>query len=127
MITHEGISIGEAANASGLSEDTLRYYERIGLTPFVERAASGHRRYSPDHLQWLAVVTNMRKTGMSIETLQRYAELIRRSEAGEDTSAEKRAMLLAHAASVREKIAELEACLEVVDHKLARLDAQQKG
>ena len=71
MIIEQGLSIGEAAKASGLSEDKLRYYERIGLTPFVERASSGHRRYSPDDMQWLAFVTNMRKTGMSIETLQR--------------------------------------------------------
>jgi DNA-binding transcriptional MerR regulator len=125
MITETGLSIGEVAKATGLSEDTLRYYERIGLTPFVERAASGHRRYSADHLQWFGFVTNMRKTGMSIESLQQYAELIRRAEAGEDTSDQKRAMLLAHAAHVREKIKELEACLEVVDHKLARLDAQK--
>ena len=125
MITEQGLPIGEAARASGLSEDTLRYYERIGLTPFVERASSGHRRYSPDDLQWLAFVTNMRRTGMSIETLQRYAELIRRAEDGEDTKAEKRALLLAHAQSVREKIKELEQCLEVVDYKLARLDSQK--
>lgn len=126
MITEHGLSIGEAARASGLSEDTLRYYERIGLTPFVERASSGHRRYSPDDLQWLAFVTNMRKTGMSIETLQRYAELIRRADDGEDVKEEKRALLLAHAQSVREKIKELQTCLEVVDYKLERLD-KQKG
>ena len=125
MITEQGLSIGEAAKASGLSEDTLRYYERIGLTPFVDRASSGHRRYSPDDMQWLAFVTNMRKTGMSIETLQRYAELVRRTDGGEDVRNEKRALLLAHAQSVREKIKELESCLEVVDHKLARLDGQK--
>jgi len=126
MIIEQGLSIGEAAKASGLTEDTLRYYERIGLTPFVERASSGHRRYSPEDLTWLTFVTNMRKTGMSIETLQRYAELVRRMDDGEDTNAEKRALLLAHARTVREKIKELEACLEVVDHKLERLD-KQKG
>lgn len=125
MIIEQGLSIGEAAKASGLSEDTLRYYERIGLTPFVERASSGHRRYSSDDLQWLAFVTNMRKTGMSIETLQRYAQLVRRTDGGEDTRAEKRALLLAHARSVRGKIEELEKCLEVVDHKLERLGAQK--
>lgn len=125
MIIEQGLSIGEAAKASGLSEDTLRYYERIGLTPYVERASSGHRRYSPDDLQWLAFVTHMRKTGMSIETLQHYAELVRRSDDGEDVRAEKRAMLLAHAQSVREKIKELEQCLAVVDRKLARLDGQK--
>lgn len=125
MIIEQGLSIGEAAKASGLSEDTLRYYERIGLTPYVVRASSGHRRYSPEDLQWLAFVTNMRKTGMSIETLQRYAELVRRTDDGEDTKAEKRALLLAHARSVREKIQELETCLEVVDHKLERLDTQK--
>jgi len=126
MIAEQGMSIGEASKASGLSEDTLRYYERIRLTPFVERAASGHRRYSPEDMAWLTFVTRMRATGMSIETLQRYAELIRRHEAGDDTTTEKRALLLAHAQAVREKIQELQVCLEVVDHKLERLD-KQKG
>ena len=125
MITETGLSIGEVAQRTGLSEDTLRYYERIGLTPFVERAPSGHRRYTEDHLSWFKFVTYMRKTGMSIESLQKYADLIRRDEAGEDMSAQKRAMLLAHAQSIREKIKELHACLEVVDHKLERLDAQK--
>lgn len=125
MITESGMSIGEVAKATGLSEDTLRYYERIGLTPVVDRAPSGHRRYSSDDIAWLTFATNMRKTGMSIETLQRYAELIRRQERGEDTAEEKRELLLAHARTVRAEIAELERCLEVIDHKLSRLDARK--
>ena len=125
MITEEGMSIGDASKATGLSEDTLRFYERIGLTPYVERASSGHRRYSAHDLQWLVFVTRMRSAGMSIETLHRYAELVRRADAGEDTDREKRELLLAHAQTVRQKIKELESCLEVVDRKLERLDAQK--
>ncbi|MGZ3561679.1 MAG: MerR family transcriptional regulator [Vulcanimicrobiaceae bacterium] len=76
----EGLTIGEAAQLLDLSEDTLGYYERADLTPPVERASSGHRRYSEEDLRWFSFVVRMRATGMPIATLQRYAALTRQGE-----------------------------------------------
>jgi DNA-binding transcriptional MerR regulator len=118
--TKEGLGIGEAAQRLHLSEDTLRYYERVGLTPPVERASSGHRRYSDDDLRWFHFVTRMRATGMSIQALQRYAALTRE---GEHTSAARRSLLEEHRGNVKAQIEELHAALETIDHKIARLDS----
>jgi DNA-binding transcriptional MerR regulator len=114
------LGIGDVAKATGLSEDTLRYYERIGLTPHIERAPSGHRRYRNGDLAWFTFVTHMRATGMSLETLGRYAELVR---AGAATAAARRELLTAQAALINDRIADLHAALAVIEHKLERLDA----
>jgi DNA-binding transcriptional MerR regulator len=124
VISDTSLPISEAAKQTGLSEDTLRYYERIGLTPRVEREASGHRRYSEADVSWLRFVTRMRSTGMSIETLQRYTSLLRE---GVSTSMERRKILLDHATSVKEKIAELTQCLGTIEHKIARLASQENA
>lgn len=116
--TKEGLTIGEAAHFLDLSEDTLRYYERAGLTPPVERASSGHRRYSEDDLRWFSFVVRMRATGMPIATLQRYAALTRE---GEHTAAERQAILEEHRSKVRAQIEELHTALQTVEHKIERL------
>jgi aryl-alcohol dehydrogenase-like predicted oxidoreductase len=69
-------TIGEAAAKCGLSQYTLRWYERIGLLPAIERGSDGRRRFSDRDLDWLATVTKLRATGMPVRDMQRYAELV---------------------------------------------------
>ncbi|QSF58556.1 MerR family transcriptional regulator [Nocardioides sp. zg-1228] len=88
-----GLSIAEAAARSGLTAHTLRYYERDGLLLHaVERAPSGHRRYTEEDLRWIEMVTRLRATGMPIRDVRRYAALVR---AGDGTEAERLGLLLA--------------------------------
>ena len=75
-------TIEEAAQRTGVSTHTLRYYERIGLLAPVGRASSGHRRYSDDDLGAVGFLTLLRQTGMPIRDMQRFVELTR---AGDDT------------------------------------------
>ncbi len=70
-------SIGEAAEKCGLSQHTLRWYERIGLLPPIERGGDGRRRFSDKDLEWLSLLTKLRATGMPVRDMQRYAELVR--------------------------------------------------
>src|SRR3954452_8112909 len=94
----EALTIAEAAERTGLSTHTLRYYERIGaLREPPERAASGHRRYTDRDLDWITLLTRLRATGMPIATMLRYAELAREGDA---TAAERKALLVAHRAEV---------------------------
>jgi DNA-binding transcriptional MerR regulator len=123
MIAADGVSIGAAIKETGLSEDTLRYYERIGLMSPVAREVSGRRRYTADDILWLKFITRMRSTGMSIDTLQRYAALLRR---GDETAPERAEVLRAHAASVEAKINELRAALAVIHAKIDRLETASK-
>jgi DNA-binding transcriptional MerR regulator len=109
------MTIQEAAQRSGLSAHTLRYYERIGLIHAVRRNGAGHREYAEQDLQWLEFLTKLRTTGMPIADMCRYAELRR---VGPHTADERRAMLERHRDRVRARIAELSRDLEVLDYKI---------
>src|SRR5262245_19394565 len=84
------LSIADAAEASGLSAHTLRYYERTGLLEPVGRNGSGHRRYRETDLERIAFLAKLRATGMPIREVRRYAELM---TAGEATNAERLALI----------------------------------
>jgi DNA-binding transcriptional MerR regulator len=109
-------SPSEAVRRSGLSLDTLRYYERIGLLDRVKRDQSGHRRFDEHDLAWLRVLVCLRETGMPIARMCRYAELVRR---GEETIAERVALLAEHDARVDEQIETLRAQQTHIQQKLA--------
>lgn len=107
-------SPSEAAARSGFSIDTLRYYEREGILPRIERSAGGRRVYSDDDLWMLGFLRCLRDTGMSIEQLRRYGELSR----DDTTMPERVALLEEHAASIRARIAELDVILARVEEKV---------
>jgi len=111
-----GLSIADAAAATGLTVHTLRYYERDGLMlDPVDRAPSGHRRYSEADLGWIVMLTRLRATGMGIAELREYAALCRAGDGNED---ERLALLRAHRDRV---LAELDATrdhLRAIDTKI---------
>lgn len=74
------LTIAEAAERTGLTAHTLRYYENDGLLWDVERSSSGHRVYSEGDLEWIAMLVRLRATGMPIRDVRRYAELVRGGE-----------------------------------------------
>jgi DNA-binding transcriptional MerR regulator len=119
-----GLTIADAARATGLSVHTLRYYERAGLIDGVDRAASGHRRYRESDLAWVETLRCLRATGMPIRRIRRYAELVRAGDGNED---ERLALLEEHRAAVRAELAEVQAHLAFVERKIAtykeRIDA----
>jgi DNA-binding transcriptional MerR regulator len=110
-----GLTIAEAARASGVSAYTLRYYERAGLIEHVGRAESGHRRYSEQDLTWIHVLQRLRATGMPIRDIRRYAELAR---SGDGTERERLAVLEEHRAAVQAQLDEVRGHLEFIDRKI---------
>lgn len=112
-----GLSIAEAAAATGLTAHTLRYYERDGLLlDGVDRAASGHRRYTEQDLGWIRLVTRLRSTGMPVREVRQYAALVR---AGEGNEAERLALLTAHRDRVRAQLDEVATHLRAIESKIA--------
>ena len=116
-------SIAQAAARSGLSIDTLRYYERIGLVEPPARDSGGRRDYSDADLSWLEFLTRLRTTGMPIRMMREYAGLRHR---GVGTSAKRRQILVEHRAGVRDRIKELQSCLEVLDYKIINYESMER-
>jgi DNA-binding transcriptional MerR regulator len=108
-------TISEVAALSGLSAHTLRWYERIGLMPHVDRSHTGQRRFTNRDLDWLDLVAKLRLTGMPVADMVRYAELVR---AGEHTCPERHELLVATREDVQRRIAELHDTLAVLDYKI---------
>ncbi len=97
------LSIAEAAEASGLSAYTLRYYEQIGLIAPIGRR-SGARRYSDADMRWLDFLVRLRATGMSMRDMQRYAQLLRIGNSSAASLAERQVLLEEHAARLEAEI-----------------------
>jgi DNA-binding transcriptional MerR regulator len=115
-MTSEDLTISEVAERTGLTRHTLRYYERDGLMLGVDRASSGHRRYSERDLGWIELITKLRATGMPIREVRRYAELVRTGDGNED---ERLALLRAHRKRVLAQLDTMAAHLDAIDMKIS--------
>lgn len=112
----QGLTIADAAAETGLTPDTLRYYERDGLLlRAVPRSASGHRLYGEHDIQWVRLITKLRSTGMPIRDVRRYADLVRAGKGNEDERLE---LLRAHRRVVLARLAEVQDHLGAIDHKI---------
>ena len=110
------MKIGDLAKRSGLSTHTIRYYERIKLLPRASRGRSSHRDYDVSILPWIEFLGRLKTTRMPIRDMVRYAALRAKGSA---TEAERTELLVQHRARVRADVAELQACLSVLDVKIA--------
>ncbi|WP_439497695.1 MerR family transcriptional regulator [Bosea sp. (in: a-proteobacteria)] len=110
------MKIGELAKRSGLSAHTIRYYERIGLLPYADRDQSSQRDYDASILIWIKFLGRLKTTGMPIREMLHYAAL---RERGVGTEAERCALLEQHRERVRAHVVDLQACLLVLDTKIA--------
>ncbi|ACZ86568.1 MerR family transcriptional regulator [Streptosporangium roseum] len=112
----DGLSIGDVAKATGLSVHALRFFEReelfIGPIP---RTAGGQRVYGPADVEWLLLCNRLRESGMPIATLKEFARLVR---SGRGNEAERLALLEEHERTVRDRIADLTASLEIIHGKV---------
>jgi DNA-binding transcriptional MerR regulator len=115
-MTDPMLTIQEVAERTGLTAHTLRYYERIGLIQPIDRASSGHRRYSESDMGWIEFLKKMRITGMPIREMKLYASLMWQ---GEQTSGARRRLLERHRERMQSKLQELNDCLSCIEWKIA--------
>jgi DNA-binding transcriptional MerR regulator len=108
-------TIEEAAQRTGVSTHTLRYYERIGLLEPVGRATSGHRRYTDDDLGSVAFLTLLRQTGMPIREMRRFVELTR---TGEHTIPARVALLRGHRDALAAQLELLNRHFSAIENKI---------
>lgn len=116
------MKIAEVSEKYGLSLDTLRYYERIGLIPTVNRTPNGIRDYSDTDIQRVEFIKCMRNAGLPIDVLIDYVSLVQQGDATMQTRMdilkEQRALLV-------KKIADLQNTLSLLDHKIEYYENSQ--
>lgn len=108
-------SIKQVSEKTQLKAHVLRYYEKEGLLPFVQRSDGGIRRYSDHDLEWLGLICCLKSTGMSIKQIKQFVEL---SKLGDETLFQRKNMLVAHKKHVEDEIAAMEKHLTKVSHKI---------
>ncbi len=113
-------SIKEAAERMGVTTHTLRYYDREGLLPHVERTAGGIRRFSEEDLEGLALINCLKATGMSISQIKSFMDL---TQQGDETLDERRQILRKQREQILAGMAQMQEHLERVERKIAYYDA----
>lgn len=113
------MKIMEVSEQSGISSDTLRYYERIGLIPPVNRNGSGIRDYSEVDLKRVDFIKCMRRAGLPIEVLLEYFKL---SEQGDRTIEARKAILKEQRELLAARIAEMQKTLDLLNYKIDMYD-----
>jgi DNA-binding transcriptional MerR regulator len=113
----EELSIGDVARRTGLSVHALRFYEREGLllSQHVARGTGGHRRYSPQEVNWLRICIKLRASGMPVAKIRRFAELVREGPGNEQ---ERLGLLREQQRHVEHQLAELAECLRIINRKV---------
>ena len=107
-------SIKEVADILGLPASTIRYYDKQGLLPFVERSDSGYRRFSENDPELLRIIECLKKTNMPIKDIRQFTAWLQQG----DASLEKRyQMFLDRRKAVEKQIEQLQETLKVIDYK----------
>ena len=116
-------TVGEMAKMLGVPASTLRYYDKEGLLPFVERSAGGIRMFRESDLEWLRVIGCMKKAGMSLRDIRQYMELVIQ---GDDTIDARLEMFRRQRKTLETQMAELQHTLDMVDYKCWYYETAQK-
>ncbi len=110
--------IAEVSKKFDLSQDTLRYYERIGLIPFVKRR-SGIREYTEEDCRWIEFIKCMRNAGLPIDVLIEYVTLF---EHGYETIQARKKLLIKQRRILMDKVEEMKKTIERLDYKIERYE-----
>lgn len=113
------MTISEVSKKCGLSLDTLRYYERIGLIPAVARTQSGIRAYGEMDCRWIELIKCLRGAGLPVEVLIEYVSLFQQGEATHDA---RKALLIEQRRQLTERIGQMQATLARLDLKIERYE-----
>ena len=107
-------TVGEMAKELGVTASTLRYYDREGLLPFVERSSGGVRMFTEKDYEWLKVIECLKRSGLSIKEIKSYMDMVER---GDDSLAERLALFQNRRSAIRKQFEELQETLDLLDYK----------
>lgn len=108
-------TIKQVSEMMSLPISTIRYYDKMGLIPFLEKNDSGYRIFKEDDIAMLRIIECFKRTGMSIAEMQQYVELVQR---GDESLEERYELFKKRKEIVLEEMNELQKQLDTIDHKL---------
>ncbi|WP_088187488.1 MerR family transcriptional regulator [Desulfosporosinus sp. FKA] len=114
-----GYTISQVAKKFDLTAHTIRYYDKEGLLPFVDRNKTGNREFSDDDLDWIKLICCLKNTGMPIRQIKQYIEWCL---LGDETLEIRRQMFIDHRKEVLKQMDDLKENLKMIDHKLKCYD-----
>ena len=107
-------TVGEMARFLNVSASTLRYYDKEGLLPFVERSNSGIRMFSDKDYEWLKIIEWLKKSGLSIKEIRSYIDMTKR---GDDSLEERLQLFEERKKDVERQMKELQETLDLLKYK----------
>ena len=113
------MTISEVSELTGLSKDTLRYYEKIGIIPEIGRSKSGIRNYNEYNLKCIEFSKSMRDLGISLDSIIKYIKL---SKKGKNTLNERKSILINERDLMQKHFNEMKIRLEKLNKKLEEKD-----
>ena len=107
-------SIGQVSKIIDVPASTLRFYDKEGLLPMMERTNSGIRRFRDEDLEWLRIIDCLKRTGMSLKEIKHFIDLVQQ---GDNSIAARKQMFEDRRNQVQQKIKELKDTIGVLDYK----------
>lgn len=107
-------TVGEMAKIIGVAPSTLRYYDKEGLLPFVERSGSGIRIFGEQDLNTLSIIHCLKQSGLSIKEIKRFIDMVQQ---GDETIDERLELFEKRRIILEKQIEEMQNTLKVLDYK----------
>lgn len=118
------LGINEAVELTGISAFTIRYYDKCGFFPNLIRGKRGVRSFKPSDVKQLKLVDALRRSGLSIEGIRYFVKLSKR---GEETIADRLAIIQTQTTSLEYQIAEAQESLKLLREELASLKIEEEN
>lgn len=119
------MTIKETSEQAGLSEDTIRYYEKIGLLPRAERKENRHRVYQAQDVETMKLIACLKKTGMSLDEMKPYLDLAKNDAL--QASPEVFDLIQSHKRKIEQQVASLQQIIDLIDSRLVRGNFAAEG
>ena len=117
------MTIKEVSEKYGISQDTLRYYERVKMIPEVTRTKGGIRDYQEEDLRWVELAICMRSAGLPVETMIEYLALFQQ---GDETIPARLELLYEQMDSLKQQKQQIEETMQRLNYKIERYEAALK-
>lgn len=113
------MTIAEVSKKYNITQDTIRYYEKIGLIPHIPRSKSGIRDFDEDSCNWIEFIKCMRSAGLSIDVLTQYISLFKQ---GNKTAKARKELLVEQKSKLLEKQEDISKTIKRLEYKIEIYD-----